>query len=69
MRSAAKYNDAEEIRGLLIDAEHDIRLEDIAKVELRRPKKEWLWRVDQREQIGFEIHRAAGGNILESVAG
>ena len=65
MRSAAKYNDAEEIRGLLIDAEHDIRLEDIAKVELRRPKKEWLWRVDQREQIGFEIHRAAGGNILE----
>ena len=65
MRSPAKYHDEEEIRRLLIDPEHDIRLEDIANVELRRPKKEWLWRVDRREQIGFDINRAAGGNILE----
>ncbi|MBT6149075.1 MAG: efflux RND transporter permease subunit, partial [Gemmatimonadetes bacterium] len=64
VRSMGRFESLEEIRSLIIDAEHGLRLGDIATVSLKSPKKDWFNRIDQRETFGIEVKRAASGNIV-----
>ncbi len=64
VRSMGRFESLEEIRDLMIDPEHGLRLGDIADVSLKSPKKDWFNRIDQRETFGIEVKRAASGNIV-----
>jgi len=64
VRSMGRFESLEEIRDLIIDAEHGLRLGDIAAVSLKSPQKDWFNRIDRRETFGIEVKRAASGNIV-----
>ncbi|MEZ5276587.1 MAG: efflux RND transporter permease subunit [Opitutaceae bacterium] len=65
VRSLARFETIEAIRGYVIDAEHNLTLGDIADVNLKRPEREWVYRIDQTPALGIEIVRAANGNIAQ----
>ena len=65
VRSMGRYQSVEEISNLVIDAEHGLRLADIAKVSLKAPEKEWFNRIDRRESLGIGIKRTSDGNIAD----
>ena len=69
MRSLARFDTIEAVRNYIVDAEKDLVLSDIAEVNLKRPKEEWIYRIDQSPALGIEIVRASNANIAEISTG
>ena len=65
VRSMGRFESIEEIRDLIIDAEHDLRLSDVAEVSLKPPKKDWFNRIDRRASLGIEVKKASAGNLVD----
>ena len=65
VRSIGRFDDIEEIRSLHVDPAHNLRLSDIASVELKRPKRRWVSRIQRQESLGIEIKRTSSGNLVE----
>ena len=65
VRSVGRYQDIEEIANTVVDPEHRLHLDDIAEVAYKRPKKDWVNRIDGNESLGFGITKASGANIVE----
>ena len=64
VRSLGKYQTVEEIRDIVIKSEGRVRLGDVAQVELRRPKQDWIYRIDGKGAMGFEVRRNANANVV-----
>ena len=65
VRSMGRFESIDEIRNLIIDAEHNLRLRDIADVDLRPPKKDWFNRIDGRPSLGIEVKKTSSGNLVQ----
>lgn len=65
VRSLGRFESIEEIRNLIVDAQHNLRLSDIADVSLKPPEKDWFNRIDGRPSLGIEIKKASAGNLVE----
>ena len=65
VRSIGKLRSVEEIRALSIDPVRNLKLADIAIVELAEPPRDWINRVDRKNAMGIEIQRTSGGNIAQ----
>jgi HAE1 family hydrophobic/amphiphilic exporter-1 len=65
VRSVGRFRDVEEIANTVVDPEHHLKLDDIAEVTYKRPKKDWVNRIDGHESLGFGITKASGANIVE----
>ncbi|HIG53086.1 MAG TPA: efflux RND transporter permease subunit, partial [Candidatus Handelsmanbacteria bacterium] len=64
-RSVGRFQDVEEIANTIVDPEHQLRLDDIAEISYKRPKKDWVNRIDRKESLGFGITKASGANIVD----
>jgi len=69
VRSLARFNTIEEVRNYTIDPERNLVLSDIAEVNLKRPKEEWVYRIDRSPALGIEIVRASNANIANISTG
>ena len=65
VRSMGRFESIEEIRDLIVDPEHNLRLRDIADVDLKPPKKDWFNRIDGRPSLGIEVKKASSGNLVQ----
>ncbi|HJP31521.1 MAG TPA: efflux RND transporter permease subunit [Candidatus Latescibacteria bacterium] len=65
VRSMGRFESIDEIRDLIVDPEHNLRLRDIADVDLRPPKKDWFNRIDGRPSLGIEVKKASTGNLVQ----
>ena len=65
VRSVGRFQDVEEISNTIVDPEHQLQLDDIAEVSYKRPKKDWVNRIDRKESLGFGITKASGANIVD----
>ena len=65
VRSIGRFEGIDQIRNLQVDAVHNLRLSDIASVELKRPKRDWVSRIQRQESLGIEIKRTSAGNLVE----
>lgn len=65
VRSLGRFESIDEIRDLIIDAEHGLRLRDIADIDLKPPEKDWFNRIDGRPSLGIEIKKASAGNLVQ----
>jgi len=64
VRSLGRFQTVEEIRNIIVDRETKLRLGDVASVEYKRPKQDWVNRIDRKPSMGFEILRAADANLV-----
>jgi len=64
LRSMGRYQSVEELSNTIIDPEYQLRLGDVASVEYKTPRKDWVNRIDRQESLGFGIVRAAEANIV-----
>ena len=64
VRSMGRFQTVEEIRDIVVDRQKRLRLSDIASVNYKRPKQDWVDRIDRKQAMGFEIKRAADANIV-----
>jgi HAE1 family hydrophobic/amphiphilic exporter-1 len=69
VRSLARFDTIEEVRNYVVDPERNLVLSDIAEVNLKRPKQEWVYRIDRAPALGIEIVRASNANIAEISVG
>jgi nitrate reductase alpha subunit len=60
-----RFESVAEIADLIVDPRTGLRLRQIAKVELKRPRQQWRDRIDGRPAMGLEIKRAASANIVD----
>lgn len=65
VRSMGRFESIEEIGALIVDAEHGLRLRDVAEVSLKPPEKDWFNRIDGRASLGIEIKKASAGNLVQ----
>ena len=65
VRSVGRFQNVEEIANTVVDPEHQLQLDDIAEVSYKRPKQDWVNRMDRKESLGFGITKASGANIVE----
>lgn len=65
VRSVGRFQDVEEIANTVVDPEHQLQLDDIAEVSYKRPKQDWVNRIDRKESQGFGITKASGANIVQ----
>ena len=65
VRSLGRFESLDEVRQLIVDDEHGLRLGDVAEVALKPPKQEWFTRIDGRPALGIEVMKASGGNLVE----
>jgi HAE1 family hydrophobic/amphiphilic exporter-1 len=63
VRSLGQLESLEQIENLVVDPATRLRVADIARVSLATPRREWVYRVDQRPAVGIEITRESSGNI------
>ncbi len=63
VRSLGRLRTVEEMRDLIVDPEHRLKLSDIADVNYRSSEREWAYRIDGRPAIGMEVTRESTGNI------
>ena len=64
VRSLGRYRSVAEIRDIVLDADSDLRLGDIATVSRRHPEKVWVNRVNRQESMWLGIQRVSNGNIV-----
>ena len=65
VRSLGRFESLDEVRQLIVDDEHGLRLGDVAEVALKPPKQDWFTRIDGRPALGIEVMKASGGNLVE----
>lgn len=65
VRSMGRFESIDQIRSLAIDPAHDLRLEDVAEVSLKPPKKDWFNRIGGRASLGIEVKRSSTGNLVD----
>jgi HAE1 family hydrophobic/amphiphilic exporter-1 len=65
VRSLARFDTVDEVRNYVVDPEKNLVLSDIADVNLKRPRQEWIYRIDRAPALGIEIVRASNANIVE----
>ena len=65
VRSLGRFESLDQIRQLIVDDEHGLRLGDVAEVALKPPKQDWFTRIDGRPALGIEVMKASGGNLVE----
>ena len=65
VRSVGKFRSLEEIRELVIDAEHNLRLQDVASVELRALLRESVSRIDGREALSISVMKTSTANVVD----
>ena len=65
VRSMGRFETVEEIANLIVDAEHGLRLRDVAEVGLKPPEKDWFNRIDGRASLGIEVKKASAGNLVQ----
>jgi HAE1 family hydrophobic/amphiphilic exporter-1 len=63
VRSLGRFESVEEIGSLIIDPVQRLRLNDVATVSYRLPKRDWMFRVDRQPAVGIQITRESTGNI------
>ncbi len=63
VRSLGRFESAEQIGSLIVDADQRLRLSDVANVSFRMPKRDALFRVDGKPAIGIQVTRESTGNI------
>ncbi|RKX34339.1 MAG: hypothetical protein DRP71_07475 [Verrucomicrobia bacterium] len=69
VRSLARFDTIDEVRNYVVDPEKNLVLSDIAEVNLKRPKEEWIYRIDRSPALGIEIVRASNANIADISTG
>ncbi|MEE3260164.1 MAG: efflux RND transporter permease subunit, partial [Candidatus Latescibacterota bacterium] len=69
VRSVGRYQNLEEIANTVIDSEHQLQLDDIAEVSYKRPKQDWVNRIDRKESLGFGVTKASGANVVQVAQG
>ena len=65
VRSLGEFDSIDEIGDILADPEKDLRLADIATVEVKRKKRRRTFRVGQNEAVILRIMNIAGANTVE----
>ena len=65
VRSLGRFESLDQVRQLIVDDEHGLRLGDVAEVALKPPKQDWFTRIDGRPALGIEVMKASGGNLVE----
>ncbi len=65
VRSLGRFESLDQVRRLIVDDEHGLRLGDVAEVALKPPKQDWFSRIDGRPALGIEVMKASGGNLVE----
>ena len=65
VRSLGRFDAIETIRNLPIDSDYGLTLGDIARVELERPKREAINRINKKDSMGMVIRGSADGNIVQ----
>ncbi|NKB68549.1 MAG: MMPL family transporter [Candidatus Latescibacteria bacterium] len=65
VRSLGKFHSLDEIRNLIVEPVHGIRLGDLADIDLKPPEQEWISRIGGKEMMGVEIKKASNGNIVD----
>lgn len=63
VRSVGRFDELEQIRGVVVDPVHRITLGDIAHISYRASERERAYRIDGRPAIGLEITRESSANI------
>jgi len=64
VRPRGEFGSVEEIRNLVIDSSN-LRLRDVASVELRSPDREYGRHLDRSYAIGLAVSKATGANMVE----
>ena len=64
VRPRGEFGSVEEIRNLVIDSSN-LRLRDVALVELRSPDREYGRHLDRSYAIGLAVSKATGANMVE----
>ena len=65
VRSVGRFQSVDEIADMVVDREHQLQLDDIAKVSYKRPQRDWINRMDGKESLGFGITKASGANVAQ----
>ena len=65
VRSVGKFRSLEEIRELVIDEEHNLRLRDVASVELHALLRESVSRIDGREALSISVMKTSTANVVD----
>ena len=68
VRSLAHYRSLDEIQNVPIrskKSEKDIRLKDVAQIIHDALPRERVWRVDGQKNLGFDVYKASGVNIVD----
>lgn len=66
VRPEGEFRSIEEFRDFKIGA-NDLRLSDVADVELRTPERNYGRHLDQTYAIGLDIRKSTGANVVEVV--
>ena len=64
LRPSGEFSSLEEVRDLRID-ENNLRLRDVATVELRSPERDYGRHLDRSYAIGVAVSKATGSNMVE----
>ncbi len=65
VRSAGRFESVDQIRETVVDAQHNLRLADIAKIELGRVRSSWTHHVNGNQSLGIGIWRTSGANLVQ----
>ncbi|MFC1525316.1 efflux RND transporter permease subunit [Candidatus Latescibacterota bacterium] len=65
VRSIGRFETIDQIGNLQVDPAHNLRLTDIATVGLKRPKREWVNRINRMDALGVEIKKTSSGNVVD----
>ncbi len=63
IRSLGKFTTLEQIGEVIVDPQRRLRLNDVAVVSFRMPRRDYVYRVDGQTVVGIEIKRESTGNI------
>ena len=64
VRSVGKFQTVDELEGLMVDPERNLRLRDVATVGYDATEESWINRVNGEEMIGVRILSASGANTV-----
>jgi hydrophobic/amphiphilic exporter-1 (mainly G- bacteria), HAE1 family len=64
VRPRGEFASVEDIRNLVLDSSN-LRLRDVASVELRSPDREYGRHLDRRYAIGLAVSKSTGSNMVE----
>ena len=65
VRSAGRFESVDQIRETVVDARHNLRLADIAKIELVRVRSSWTHHVNGNQSLGIGNWRTSGANLVQ----